>query len=355
MQYSKSTRKNKNIFVVDIKKETDKILSEIANYGITKYQNTWIISNKKWYSWWVVCNDCWHIPKCKNCDISISYYQNDRKGFFGICNICNNIYNEFIKCPNCQSKNIKPYGTWMQKLSEYIYDRYNIKTIEISRSTSNNGKKIQKITEELKKTEKNIILWTSLLSTAIKNIQFDLLIFQNADIGQNLPSYDSNYNSFMTMYNTIANHKNTNNFVIQTSNPDSDVVKYIYNMDIKWFLENDNEKRQIHLYPPSWEIVSLLYKNELETRLFNSVNKLYQEIIYMKNIYISWLKNIEDVNNMQLIEVFATPPMIYKIYGKYRYNIVIKWPRIRDFLEYIYTRLNISQRGFKVDWWWSGV
>ena len=109
MQYTKSTRQGKNIFVVDMKAQSDKILSEISHHGIAKYDKIWIIINKKWYSWWVVCNDCWHIPKCQNCDISVTYYQNDRKGFFGVCNICKTIYPEFVNCQSCKIKISKIY------------------------------------------------------------------------------------------------------------------------------------------------------------------------------------------------------------------------------------------------------
>lgn len=338
-----------------MKSQKDKVLSEIAHFGINKYQNIGIIVNKKWYSRWVICDSCWHIPKCQNCDISISYYQNDRKGFFGICNVCKTIYNERTKCPSCQSTQIRPYGIWSQKLSEYIYDTYQIHTTEISRSTTISKNKTTKLFEQINSQSKHIILWTTLLTTPIKWVDFDCLIFQNADIWQNLPNYDSNYNSFMSLYHTISKHTNTKNFVIQTNNPDSDVIKYIYNMDIDWFVENDNEKRKIHRYPPYWEIASLLYKHEMETRLFNSVNKLYQEIIFMKSKYISWLTDPIYIWQLEQIEIFATPPMVYKIYNKYRYNIVIKWPKIREFLEYIYIELNIWSRWFKIDRWWSGI
>ncbi len=354
MQYTKSTRQGKNIFVVDMKAQSDKILSEISHHGIAKYDKIWIIINKKWYSWWVVCNDCWHIPKCQNCDISVTYYQNDRKGFFGVCNICKTIYPEFVNCQSCKSKNIKSYGLWIQKLSEYIYQKYQIQTLEISRDSTISQIKIDKIKKNLLDNHKKIILWTTILTTPIRDFELDMIIFQNADIWQNLPNYDSNHNSFMSIYHAIANH-NCKNFVIQTSNPNSDVSKYIQNMDLEEFLKNDNEKRKIYMYPPHGEVVSLLYKHEMEKRLFGSVNKLYQEIIYMKNKYIIWLTNPEDIQDIQKMEIFATPPMIYKIYNKYRYNIVIKWPKVRNFLEYIYHDLNIWERGFKVDRGWCWV
>jgi len=82
-----------------------------------------------------------------------------------------------------------------------------------------------------------------------------------------------------------------------------------------------------------------MYKNEMEKKVFQTVNKLYQELLYYKQ------KN-EPKNK---IEIYATPPLIYKMFNKYRYNIIIKGKNIRPFLEDAYQKLQIAQRGFKID------
>jgi hypothetical protein len=37
------------------------------------------------------------------------------------------------------------------------------------------------------------------------------------------------------------------------------------------------------------------------------------------------------------------------MYGKYRYHIILKWPQVRNFMDIIYSKLNLQKRGFKVD------
>jgi hypothetical protein len=41
--------------------------------------------------------------------------------------------------------------------------------------------------------------------------------------------------------------------------------------------------------------------------------------------------------------------LIYKMYGKYRYNIILKWKDLREFMDIVYTRLDINKRWFKID------
>jgi primosomal protein N' len=77
----------------------------------------------------------------------------------------------------------------------------------------------------------------------------------------------------------------------------------------------------------------LLYKNEIESRVFNKVNKLYEELLYLKQKY-----------QRDDLEIYPTPPLIYKMFGKYRYNIILKSKTLRDFLEIAYEKLKIFER-----------
>jgi len=56
-----------------------------------------------------------------------------------------------------------------------------------------------------------------------------------------------------------------------------------------------------------------LYKNEIEERMFSKVDTLYKELLYLKEKYL-----------MPDLEIYSTPPLIYKMFGKYRYNIILK-------------------------------
>lgn len=84
-------------------------------------------------------------------------------------------------------------------------------------------------------------------------------------------------------------------------------------MDEKEFRKKENKFREKNKYPPFTEICIILYKNEIEKTMFNKVDKLNKELLYLKEKYL-----------MKDLEIYTTPPLIYKMFGKYRYNIVLK-------------------------------
>ena len=49
------------------------------------------------------------------------------------------------------------------------------------------------------------------------------------------------------------------------------------------------------------------------------------------------------------LEIYSTPPLIYKMFGKYRYNIILKGKDLRNFMDIASTKLRMPSKGFKID------
>ncbi len=330
----------KSIFLVNMTKEIIPYFSPLALQGIEKYlkqgKKIALLVNKKGYSTGIMCQDCGTIPKCKNCSLSISYHKLESWDTIGLCHICKTQYTVPTSCPNCHGKKIKEFWLGTQKVAEYIQKEFHKEALIIESETVNSPNKIKKITEQI--AGHQIIIWTSLLTTPPKDIHFDLIIFLNADLGLNIPDYTSAERNFYFLYEAFVKHP-TANFIVQSFNPDQYSIRSACQMSKENFYEQDNVFRKTNGYPPFGELCVILYKNEIEESLFLKVDTLYKDLLYLKEKY-----------ELKDIEIYSTPPLIYKMFGKYRYNIILKWPHVRDFMDIIFTKLNLAKKGFKVDW-----
>lgn len=340
MNYEQFDHKDKKIFLVDMRKETSKIFSDIAFKWLQKYIKNWkkilILVNKKWFSSWIICQDCWFVPKCEKCDVSIAYHLDDSWNYFWLCHVCKRHYNQIWCCPNCGWFDIQPYGVWTQKIQQLIKESFNKNAIIIESETANSEKKIEKIIDEINSNQ--IIIWTSLLIHPPQNIIFDLIIFLNADIWLNIPDFNSNRRNFLFLYETFQKHKTTN-YIVQSFNPDAYSISNACKLNLHWFQKTELNFRKQFNYPPYTQMCVILYKNEIEEKLFNKVNTLYQELLFLKEK--TWIKDLE---------IFSTPPLIYKIFWKYRYNIILKSKELRKFMDEAFVQLKILDRWFKIDW-----
>ena len=171
----------------------------------------------------------------------------------------------------------------------------------------------------------------------------------------NVPDYTSAERNFYFLYEAFVKHP-TANFIVQSFNPDQYSIRSACQMNKEHFYEQDNIFRKINGYPPFGEICVILYKNEIEESLYTKVDTLHKDLLYLKEKYI--VRPNEDAkfresfhkvelmppildasssNEMQKleasktgrrelkdIEIYSTPPLIYKMFGKYRYNIILK-------------------------------
>jgi primosomal protein N' (replication factor Y) len=131
----------------------------------------------------------------------------------------------------------------------------------------------------------------------------------------------------------------TPNFIVQTFNPEHYSLRTACKLDEEGFYRAEYAFREKHNYPPYADLCVILYKNEIEERVFTKVDQLYKELLYLAQKY-----------QMQDLEIYSTPPLIYKMFGKYRYNIILKGKEVRNFMDIVYTKLNLNAKGFKINW-----
>ena len=161
---------------------------------------------------------------------------------------------------------------------------------------------------------------------------FDLVVYLDADLGLNVPDFSAANKNFWFLYNGL-NHHSCGQFVVQSYKPEHYSIRGACKLDPVYFAKHDDEFRCEHLYPPYGQVCVLLYKHEVEKRLHTSVSGLYKELLFLQQKY-----------DMKELEIYTTPPMIYRIYGKYRYNVILKGKDLRQFMDIVYSKLNLQRR-----------
>lgn len=341
MNYEHFKHQDKSIFLVDMTKEIDSHFSELVKSAIDKQlkqnKRIWIIVNKKWYAPGVICTKCGYVPYCDRCSVPISYHQQLNWELMWLCHICKMQYNFSTTCEKCWENAVKTYWLGTQQVAQWIENEYKIKSIIVDSDHANSPTKVRKIIDQLGADYK-VVIWTSLLFQPIKNYNLDMVIFLNADLWLNIPDFNVWERNFYSLYETFTKY-NCKNFVVQTFNPEQYSIRNACKLDETNFWEEENEFRKINKYPPYADLCVILYKNEIEEKVFNKVDQLYKELLYLAQKY-----------QMNGLEIYSTPPLVYKMFWKYRYNIILKWVWVRNFMDIVYTKLNLNAKWFKINW-----
>lgn len=341
MNYEQFKHGNKNIFLIDMTKELNCYFSELVKIALTKqlklWKKVWIIVNKKWYAPWIICTKCGNIPYCIRCSVPISYHQQTNWELIWLCHICKMQYCLPTVCEKCWEKSIKTYGLWTQQVVQRVEMEYNVKTQIIDSDSTNSSTKIKKISEELIFNKPEVIVWTSLLCQSMKDYPLDMIIFLNADLWLNIPDFNIWEKNFYLLFEAFSKYE-CQNFLVQTFNSQQYSIRSACKMDESYFREHENQFREINKYPPFADLCVILYKNEIEEKVFTKVDQIYKELLYLAQKY-----------EMKDLEIYSTPPLIYKMFGKYHYNIILKWKNVRTFMDIVYTKLDLNAKWFKIN------
>ena len=81
-----------------------------------------------------------------------------------------------------------------------------------------------------------------------------------------------------------------------------------------------------------------MYKDEIEEKLFAKVDQLHKELMYLQEKY-----------QLKELEMYTTPPLIYTSFGKNTKQQVIKGNQVRNFMDIVFSKLQLHKKGFKVN------
>jgi primosomal protein N' (replication factor Y) len=229
----------------------------------------------------------------------------------GMCHICKTTYPYTHECSNCGGHNVSDYGLGTQKVAEYITKYTGKQTCIIESETANSPKKIHTLLSSINTPTPPIVIATNILITPLHNWKSDLLIYLDADRGMTNPDFMSYSDTFHNIYSGIRYHQSPH-IIIQTFDPQKPPIYFAVRNDPDGYKTYEQQYRKNHSYPPYGELCVLIYKHEKEQNLLTKIQKIYQELLYLQEKYD------------QSLEIFSTPPLIYKTFGKLRYHIVIK-------------------------------
>jgi len=95
-------------------------LQQAISRSLKNKRQVVLFLNKRGFSSFMICSRCGHIPKCPDCNTSLSYHVDIQKRAQLICHNCGKRVKIGDVCAKCGSKEVRPLGMGTQKLESEI-------------------------------------------------------------------------------------------------------------------------------------------------------------------------------------------------------------------------------------------
>ena len=290
---------------------SDRLKYEIKE-NLQNKKQTILFLNRRGYSSFVICRDCGFTAKCKNCNITLTYHKFENKLK---CHYCGFEMNNLSFCPECNSKNIKYFGTGTQKLEDEVHKLSpECSTIRMDIDTVNQKNSHEQILNKFKNENIDILIGTQMVVKGHHFPNVTLVGVISADTSLNIEDYRATERTFQTLVQVAGRagrEKEKGRVIIQTYNPDSYAVLDSKEQNYDKFYDEEIGLRKVLKYPPFCDII-----------LIKFVGQDLNEIIKYSNIFYKNLTKYINGNNGMVFKPVPAP--IDKIKNKYRWRIIIK-------------------------------
>lgn len=231
--------------------------------ALEKKEQVILFQNRRGYSPYLICHDCNHVPKCQNCDVSLTYHMNNN---VLICHYCGHKESVPAVCDACGSTAIRTVGFGTEKLQEdlkVIFPEAHIQRMD--QDTTRNKYSYQQIIDRFERGDTDILVGTQMLSKGLDFDNVTLVGVFDYDRIVHFPDFRSHERAFqlITQVSGRAGRKDDKGKVIlQTGEPDEPLLYKIRTGDYKSFFQSEILERQNYQYPPFYRLIKIILKHK---------------------------------------------------------------------------------------------
>lgn len=232
-----------------------------------------ILRSRKAYSTYVQCGQCGHIPKCKRCNLPLSYNKADGKL---ACHHCGKKLRYEAVCPECGGP-LLPMGAGTQKIEEEAAALFP--QARISRLDSDAARSVtqeREIIERFSRSETDILIGTQMVSKGFDFPGLKVVAVIDADALLSLDDFRADEKALQTLEQLrgrCSRRDEKGLFVIQTRQASHPVFDCLRDGMAAHSDRRMNERKDFS-YPPYTRLVDVTLEDFNETRMREKASRL---------------------------------------------------------------------------------
>ena len=228
-------------------------------------QQAILFQNRRGFAPMVECKVCGWVPKCKNCDVSLTLHKSIN---LLTCHYCGYTYPVPTECPNCGSTEIMGRGFGTEKIEDQIaaiFPEAKIARMDLDTTRTRNA--YERLIADFSEGRTNLLIGTQMVSKGLDFDKVSVVGILNADSMLNYPDFRAYEHAFMMMAQVSgrAGRKGKRGLVIlQTKNPTLPVIGQVVNNDYEGLYQGILEERRTFHYPPFFHLINVYVKHKYD-------------------------------------------------------------------------------------------
>ena len=241
------------------------MLVEEIRKALDNKEQVILFQNRRGFAPMLECHTCAWVPKCKNCDVSLTYH----KGMNQMtCHYCGYTIPMPRMCPACGGTDLRNHGFGTERVEDdvkLVFPEARVARMDLD--TTRTRTAYERIITDFEEGKTDILIGTQMVSKGLDFERVSVVGILNADTMLNYPDFRSFERAYQLMAQVAgrAGRKNKRGLVIlQTKSPDLPVIQQIIQNDYEQLYYDQLAERQLFRYPPFYRLIYVYLKHRKE-------------------------------------------------------------------------------------------
>ena len=240
-------------------------LLEAMRTALSNKKQVLLFQNRRGFAPMVECKVCGWVPKCKNCDVSLTYH---RSMNLLTCHYCGYTYPVPKQCPNCESTELLGRGYGTEKIEDRVRELFpEARIARMDLDTTRSAGAYGRIIDDFSCGRTDILIGTQMITKGLDFSGVTVVGILNADTMLNYPDFRAYEQAFqmLSQVSGRAGRRDERGLVIlQTKSADLPVIQQVVAGDFKTFAHDLLEERSMFRYPPFYHLVYVYLRHRNE-------------------------------------------------------------------------------------------
>ena len=251
----------------------DRIREELA-----KGKQVILFQNRRGYAPFLQCPSCGEVPKCPNCDVSMTYHKANHTL---VCHCCGHSATAPNHCPKCNTE-YRTQGFGTERLEEEIHGLFPAaRVLRMDLDSTRKKDAYQTIIDRFAKHEVDILIGTQMVTKGLHFNDVSLVAVLQADTLLNQPDFRSYEHAFQMLEQVSGRAGRTGSqgeVMIQTFDPKNSLYQHLIQHDYQGLYAEQIAERKAFGFPPYHRMIMLTLKHRDMQRLTAAGDMLQQRL-----------------------------------------------------------------------------
>lgn len=239
------------------------LLLEQMRVALEQKEQVILFQNRRGFAPMLECRTCGWVPKCVNCDVSLTFHKKMNQL---TCHYCGYTISLPRVCPACEGTELLSRGFGTEKVEDDIKQIFpEARVARMDLDTTRTRSAYEKIIADFEHANTDILVGTQMVSKGLDFDHVSVVGILNADTMMNYPDFRAYERAFQLMAQVSGRagrkHKR-GKVILQTRGVDNPIIRQVMENDYEGMVNDQLAERQMFHYPPYYRLVYLFLKHK---------------------------------------------------------------------------------------------